>query len=128
MTNHLRAASCALAMGLMLTPALADPRGGPVGTGCHEPARLIIEDIAPGAVGVFYSNSVCGLSEGLNEVITTPAGVTMRIVIDVNVEGEAMSERIVVYPKTPGYFADPNVPMDVIDGGSITIYVTQGWS
>jgi len=127
MTNHLKAASCALAIGLLLPPALADAQGGPSGPGCNEPDRIIISDLYPGAVGVFYSNSVCGRSEGMSELFTTPGGVTLRIVIDVNVDGEAQSERITVYPKTPGYFADPG-PTDVPDGGSVTIYVTQGWS
>ena len=72
-----------------------------------------------------YYNSAEQCSGGLNQVVTTPGGITVRVIIDVNVDDFAAKERITVLPQTEGYFAFPPSE-DLRDGETVEIIVMGG--
>jgi hypothetical protein len=92
-----------------------------------DPDRVEVVDDGIGKAVVTYYNSGFGCSTGMNEVITTPGGVSVRIVIDVNADADATKERITVIPQTEGMFAFPPVE-EIKDGEEVEILVMGGMS
>ena len=103
-----------------LAPANPHHMGG---AGCMEKDQLVIADVGLGEVEVWYANSACNSSEGFNEVVSSPSGVQMRVIIDINVDGN--KELIWVIPMTDGYFAFPP-KVEVLDGESAVVRVLAG--
>ncbi len=103
-------------------PVPAYPGGGHC---LLDPDRVTIRDAGHGRAVVTYYNSGFGCSGGLNEVMTTPDGVSVRVVIDVNADRDAERERITVIPQTDGMFAFPP-EADLKDGETVEIIVMGG--
>lgn len=105
---------------LLATPAFGED------IACRlNPDRLIITDKSPGVVSVEFYNSPEECSDGLNQLFTTPHGVTIRVIIEPNSNKEASLERLTVLPQTDGYFAFPP-EVTLKDGESWTILVMAG--
>lgn len=103
-------------------PVPAYPGGGHC---ILDPDRVTIRDAGMGRAVVTYYNSGFGCSGGLSEVMTTPDGVSVRVVITVNADADAERERIVVIPLTDGMFAFPP-EADLKDGETVEIVVMGG--
>lgn len=90
-----------------------------------DPEIVTFEDAGEGRAILFYYNSGAGCSGGLNEIRTTPNGISVRIVITVNVDENGEKEHVVVYPQTLGMYAYPP-EQELKDGESIQIIVSGG--
>jgi hypothetical protein len=90
-----------------------------------DPDRVTIRDAGHWRAVVTYYNSGFGCSGGLSEIMTTPAGVSVRVVISVNADAGAEKERIVVIPQTDGMMAFPP-EADLKDGETVEIIVMGG--
>lgn len=89
-----------------------------------DPDSVTIRDDGPGRAIVTYRNSAAGCSEGESRILTSAAGIKVRVVIDVNVDDEAELERIDVFPQDRSMLAFP--PRDEIRDGETTEIVVQG--
>jgi len=90
-----------------------------------DPDRVTIKDAGIGRAVVTYYNSGFGCSGGMNEVLTSPNGVSVRVVIDVNTDADHEREKITVIPQTEGMFAFPPAE-EIKDGEEIEILVMGG--
>ena len=87
---------------------------------------LMIEDGGASVAIVTYSNSVHMCSNPVDQIMTAPNGIEVRVVVNVGSGGDPR-ETITVTPVDQQYIADPP-EASIQDGESVIIIVTAGVS
>ena len=113
---------------LILSLALAGPaaaQGFPLTPGgCIVQDRLEIRDAGEGRAIVTYHNSAEQCSSGANKVLTSPNGISVRVIVTVNVDENAQKEGIVLIPQDPTFFSLP--PEGELKDGDTQEFIIMG--
>lgn len=110
-----------LALMLLVGPAFAQaPR-------CLEPDHVSLRDDGPGRAILLFRNSADQCSSTVNTILTTRAGISVRVTIDPNGDPGASLEIIRALPQNPGFSAFPG-RAEVKDGEEIEIEIVMGVS
>lgn len=91
---------------------------------CEPPDWLTIVDDGPDRAIVTYSNSINDCSNNVSTVLTSDAGVSVRVIITVGSEGDGYKEHIVLEPLDPLMMAFP--PEGWLQDGEQQGFIVQG--